>query len=208
MIVEKRFAELTPTELYGLLKLRVDVFVVEQACPYPELDGRDTEPGTLHVWVPGEDGEVLSCIRVLENGEDRAIGRVATAAGAGAGACRRSWSRAAWSSAPAAPSTSAPRPTWSPGTPGSASSGRARTTSRTASPTSPCACWPPPDPPPGERVGGRQSEPVREVWGSQSASRSSAICCRPAVSPPAVDPVTASRSTITLATCSSTVSSA
>lgn len=82
MIVEKRFAELTPTELYGLLKLRVDVFVVEQACPYPELDGRDTEPGTLHVWVPGEDGEVLSCIRVLENGEDRAIGRVATAAGA------------------------------------------------------------------------------------------------------------------------------
>ena len=82
MIVEKRFAELTPAELYGLLKLRVDVFVVEQACPYPELDGRDAEPGTVHVWVPGEDGEVLSCIRVLENGEDRAIGRVATAASA------------------------------------------------------------------------------------------------------------------------------
>ncbi|MCO7219418.1 GNAT family N-acetyltransferase [Klenkia sp. PcliD-1-E] len=82
MIVEKRFAELTPGELYGLLKLRVDVFVVEQSCPYPELDGRDTEPGTLHVWVPGEDGEVLSCIRVLANGEDRAIGRVATAASA------------------------------------------------------------------------------------------------------------------------------
>ena len=82
MIVEKRFAELTPAELYGLLKLRVDVFVVEQACPYPELDGRDAEPGTVHVWVPGEDGEVLSCIRVLENGADRAIGRVATAASA------------------------------------------------------------------------------------------------------------------------------
>lgn len=81
MIVEKRFAELTPAELYGLLKLRVDVFVVEQACPYPELDGRDAEPGTLHVWVE-EDGAVLSCIRVLENGEDRAIGRVATAASA------------------------------------------------------------------------------------------------------------------------------
>lgn len=81
MIVEKRFAELAPAELYGLLKLRVDVFVVEQACPYPELDGRDAEPGTLHVWVE-EDGAVLSCIRVLENGEDRAIGRVATAASA------------------------------------------------------------------------------------------------------------------------------
>jgi ElaA protein len=82
VIVEKRFADLSPTELYGLLKLRVDVFVVEQTCPYPELDGRDVEPGTVHVWVPGEDGEVLSCIRVLENGADRAIGRVATAASA------------------------------------------------------------------------------------------------------------------------------
>jgi ElaA protein len=40
-----RFADLTPFELYGLLRLRVDVFVVEQDCPYPELDGRDTEPG-------------------------------------------------------------------------------------------------------------------------------------------------------------------
>lgn len=77
-----RFAELTPAELYGLLRLRVDVFVVEQTCPYPELDGRDTEPGTVHLWVPGDDGEVLATIRVLENGEDRAIGRVATAAGA------------------------------------------------------------------------------------------------------------------------------
>jgi ElaA protein len=82
VIVEKRFADLTPLELHGLLKLRVDVFVVEQTCPYPELDGRDVEPGTVHVWVPGEDGEVLSCIRVLENGADRAIGRVATAASA------------------------------------------------------------------------------------------------------------------------------
>jgi ElaA protein len=73
-----RFAELAPIELYGLLRLRVDVFVVEQACPYPELDGRDTEPGTVHVWHE-LDGEVVSCIRVLEQDEDRVIGRVATA---------------------------------------------------------------------------------------------------------------------------------
>lgn len=78
MIVEKRFADLTPLELYGLLQLRVDVFVVEQACPYPELDGRDAEPGTVHVWWAA-DGVPVSCIRVLENGADRAIGRVATA---------------------------------------------------------------------------------------------------------------------------------
>lgn len=74
-----RFDELTPAELYGLLRLRVDVFVVEQECPYPELDGRDAEPTTLHVWVADDDGAVLSTIRVLANGEDRAIGRVATA---------------------------------------------------------------------------------------------------------------------------------
>jgi ElaA protein len=76
---EARFAELTPTELYGILRLRVDVFVVEQACPYPELDGRDAEPGTVHLWFKQADGAVLATIRVLENGEDRAIGRVATA---------------------------------------------------------------------------------------------------------------------------------
>ena len=77
-----RFAELTPAELYGILRLRVDVFVVEQECPYPELDGRDAEPGTVHLWHEAPDGTVLSTIRVLENGEDRAIGRVATASGA------------------------------------------------------------------------------------------------------------------------------
>jgi len=77
-----RFDELTPAELYGLLRLRVDVFVVEQACPYPELDGRDAEPATLHLWFADDEGAVLSTIRLLENGEDRAIGRVATAASA------------------------------------------------------------------------------------------------------------------------------
>ncbi|HEV7870432.1 MAG TPA: GNAT family N-acetyltransferase [Modestobacter sp.] len=77
-----RFVELTPAELYGLLRLRVDVFVVEQNCPYPELDGRDAEPGTVHLWFADDEGIVLSTIRVLENGEDRAIGRVATAVSA------------------------------------------------------------------------------------------------------------------------------
>ena len=76
-----RFAELTPFELYGLCRLRVDVFVVEQECPYPELDGRDTEPGTVHLWFE-EDGAVLATIRVLDDGATRAIGRVATASSA------------------------------------------------------------------------------------------------------------------------------
>ena len=74
-----RFAELTPSELYGLLRLRVDVFVVEQRCPYPELDGRDLEPATEHLWFETPDGAVAACIRVLDDGATRAIGRVATA---------------------------------------------------------------------------------------------------------------------------------
>ena len=59
-----RFAELTPFEVYGLCRLRVDVFVVEQECPYPELDGRDLEPATVHLWFESA-GEVAATIRVL-----------------------------------------------------------------------------------------------------------------------------------------------
>ena len=75
---QARFAELTPFEVYGLCRLRVDVFVVEQACPYPELDGRDLEPDTVHIWYE-RDGEVLATIRVLDDGAEKVIGRVATA---------------------------------------------------------------------------------------------------------------------------------
>src|SRR6476659_5938009 len=76
---QARFAELSPFEVYGLCRLRVDVFVVEQECPYPELDGRDIEPATVHLWLES-DGEVAATIRVLDDGASRAIGRVATAA--------------------------------------------------------------------------------------------------------------------------------
>src|SRR5918998_3558722 len=75
-----RFAELTAAEVYGLCRLRVDVFVVEQECPYPELDGRDLEPATVHLWFEDDDGGVAAAIRVLDDGATRAIGRVATAA--------------------------------------------------------------------------------------------------------------------------------
>ena len=41
------FSQLTTTQLYEMLRLRVDVFVVEQTCPYPELDGKDTLEGVF-----------------------------------------------------------------------------------------------------------------------------------------------------------------
>lgn len=73
------FAELDSGTLYALLRLRVDVFVVEQRCPYPELDGRDTEPGTRHVWLSGDSGAPEAYLRVLQNPDGMRIGRVATA---------------------------------------------------------------------------------------------------------------------------------
>ncbi len=75
-----RFAELIAAEVYGLCRLRVDVFVVEQQCPYPELDGRDLEPATEHLWFEA-DGVPVATLRVLDDGDEWAIGRVATAAG-------------------------------------------------------------------------------------------------------------------------------
>jgi ElaA protein len=74
------FDELSPGTLYALLRLRVDVFVVEQRCPYPELDGRDAEPGTRHVWL-AEDDTPLAYLRILdEPGGAARIGRVCVAA--------------------------------------------------------------------------------------------------------------------------------
>jgi ElaA protein len=72
------FGDLKATTLYAILKLRVDVFVVEQKCPYPELDGRDAEPGTRHVWLAHND-EILAYLRILDDGEAERIGRVVTA---------------------------------------------------------------------------------------------------------------------------------
>lgn len=80
-IVDRSFAELTAGEFHDLVRLRVDVFVVEQACAYQELDGRDTEPATRHVWVNDELG-VSACLRVLGDGDTRRIGRVVTRADA------------------------------------------------------------------------------------------------------------------------------
>ena len=45
------FTELTATEVYQLTKLRIDVFVVEQACAYPELDGLDLLEDTVHLFA-------------------------------------------------------------------------------------------------------------------------------------------------------------
>ena len=74
--------DLDAATLYELLKLRVEVFVVEQATPYPELDGRDLLAETRHFWLEGPDGEVICTLRLMEEhaGGEKAfrIGRVCT----------------------------------------------------------------------------------------------------------------------------------
>ena len=45
----KPWSQLDRDELHALLRLRIDVFVVEQDCPYSELDGKDLR--SLHVWA-------------------------------------------------------------------------------------------------------------------------------------------------------------
>lgn len=74
-------ADLDSATLYRLLKLRVDVFVVEQECAYPELDGRDLLPGTRHLWID-DDGEIAATLRLLEESDGFRIGRVCVAADA------------------------------------------------------------------------------------------------------------------------------
>lgn len=74
----KSFEELTTKELYGILKVRVDVFVVEQNCPYPDLDGYDQK--AVHLWAE-KNGEVLAYCRVFDKGikyPETSIGRVLT----------------------------------------------------------------------------------------------------------------------------------
>jgi ElaA protein len=72
------FQDLAIGTLYAILKLRSDVFVVEQECAYADPDGRDTEPGTRHVWIE-RDGEIRAYLRILDNGDVQRIGRVVTA---------------------------------------------------------------------------------------------------------------------------------
>lgn len=79
MLYSAKGGEITAAELYPLLKLRVDVFVVEQECAYPEIDGRDLLPSTVHVWWQPDD-EVLGYLRLLRDPDGtHRIGRVCTA---------------------------------------------------------------------------------------------------------------------------------
>jgi len=74
----KTFNELSVSELYFIIKARIDVFVVEQNCPYPDLDNHDQK--AVHIWAES-DKEVLAYCRIFDQGikyKEGSIGRVLT----------------------------------------------------------------------------------------------------------------------------------
>lgn len=73
----KEFNELSIDELYNLLQLRSDIFVVEQDCVYLDIDGKDKK--ALHV-LGIKNGEIVAYTRIFKPGdyfEEASIGRVA-----------------------------------------------------------------------------------------------------------------------------------
>jgi ElaA protein len=78
----KTFSQLTKKQLYDLLKLRINVFVVEQQCAYGDLDDKDHDDDVLHVF--NYDGDkIVSYLRILPLGikyqDAVSIGRVIVA---------------------------------------------------------------------------------------------------------------------------------
>ena len=75
------FHALTVAQLYALLRLRAQVFVVEQSCVYQDLDDKDQS--SLHVLAVAEDGRLAGYTRLLNSGiayaDYASIGRVVTA---------------------------------------------------------------------------------------------------------------------------------
>lgn len=75
---KKSFRELTVDELYELLRVRSEVFVVEQNCVYQDLDGDDQQ--SIHLWLTVA-GKVVALARVCPAGThmiEISIGRVIT----------------------------------------------------------------------------------------------------------------------------------
>ena len=60
-IIVKTFQQLTTEELYEILKIRCAVFIVEQNCPYQDID--DTDKTALHIFLKDEKGAIISYLR-------------------------------------------------------------------------------------------------------------------------------------------------
>ena len=73
----KAFEKLSTKELHDILRLRNQIFVVEQECIYEDVDGKDAK--ALHV-IGTKEGEIIAYARIFKSGdyfEEASIGRVA-----------------------------------------------------------------------------------------------------------------------------------
>ena len=75
-LIVKHFNELTTSELYEIYKLRNSVFIVEQACPYQDID--EADKSAYHIWLKDDDG-IEAYLRILPKGvnfNEVSLGRV------------------------------------------------------------------------------------------------------------------------------------
>lgn len=74
----KTFNQLSTVELYEILKLRQEVFIVEQTCYYLDADGYDEK--AVHIWAE-KDGKIAAYCRIFDQGikyPEASVGRVLT----------------------------------------------------------------------------------------------------------------------------------
>ncbi len=75
----KTFSELSLDEFHDIIQLRIEVFVIEQDCPYQDLDGKDKQ--AHHVFCKNKNGDIVATSRILAKGisyNEIAIGRIVT----------------------------------------------------------------------------------------------------------------------------------
>ena len=74
----KAFKDLSVDEYFEIIYLRTEIFVVEQDCPYQEVDEKDRQ--SYHLFGRAENGELIAVTRVLPKGisyDEISVGRVA-----------------------------------------------------------------------------------------------------------------------------------
>ncbi|MBO4636078.1 MAG: GNAT family N-acetyltransferase [Clostridiales bacterium] len=75
--IRKHFKKLDNEELYEILKTRQEIFIIEQNCPYDDID--DLDKDAVHIFCYNDKGRVAACLRVFMRDPDTAqIGRVVT----------------------------------------------------------------------------------------------------------------------------------
>ena len=77
-VIIKSFKELNKAELYQIIQLRIAVFIIEQDCPYPDLDDMDHD--AQHLWIE-DAGEIVCYLRVNPAGSrflEPSLGRIVT----------------------------------------------------------------------------------------------------------------------------------